>query len=612
MTGMRLWCSMVCVVFFCGCSFDPYGEVTCAEDGLQDGQRVCRDGIWVNVADGLDGGTDGGEVMADGGFDAGSDASVDGGQDGGDACIPETEQELCEGAQANCGTAELVDRCGVTRAVDCGTCTAPQSCGGGGTPNLCGCEGSDDAMLCADAGAECGTISVMDPACGAVRDVACGGCSAPDSCGGAGTDNQCGCTETEQEFCSRLGATCGTVDAPDRCGTMRSYDCGSCTDPEICGGAGAGSPNTCGCDATTVCAQLNAECGVVDTSAQCSNVANVDCGGCGANGSCQAQSCDCDAGYEYDAGLATCVDVNECTSGANNCSSDATCTNTAGGFTCTCNPGYAGSGQMCADIDECMTGTAMCDANATCTNTPGAFGCACNAGYTGDGMTCTASFPTIGQVVKTADTLADPVATPSMTAQSGSLYVAVVNLNTNSRTVQTVSAFGQNFTRLEQACSGDDEQVLEIWTLELNTAASDGPVTVDLNNGPYAISVIVFRIDNVAATSPVVQTSSVNTSPNGSACSGGTDQTGFTGSTTPANANSLTLLAWSRPGTSMTLGGAWTLEDSASSSGASFGRNTDLSVYSANSQGAGIQIGVNATFGSAVQYIGADIEIAGP
>jgi len=45
---------------------------------------------------------------------------------------------------------------------------------------------------------------------------------------------------------------------------------------------------------------------------------------------------------------------------------------------------------ICTDDDECTLGTDNCDENATCNNTDGSFTCSCNAGYTGDGLTCTA------------------------------------------------------------------------------------------------------------------------------------------------------------------------------------------------------------------------------
>ena len=41
------------------------------------------------------------------------------------------------------------------------------------------------------------------------------------------------------------------------------------------------------------------------------------------------------------------------------------------------------------DFDECASpGDNDCSTNAACTNTPGGFICTCNQGYTGDGVTC--------------------------------------------------------------------------------------------------------------------------------------------------------------------------------------------------------------------------------
>ncbi|XP_078691947.1 uncharacterized protein LOC144922177 [Branchiostoma floridae x Branchiostoma belcheri] len=53
-----------------------------------------------------------------------------------------------------------------------------------------------------------------------------------------------------------------------------------------------------------------------------------------------------------------------------------------------CDDGYVWSEVACVDIDECATGTDNCDSEATCTNTDGSFTCTCNDGYVGDGFIC--------------------------------------------------------------------------------------------------------------------------------------------------------------------------------------------------------------------------------
>ena len=40
------------------------------------------------------------------------------------------------------------------------------------------------------------------------------------------------------------------------------------------------------------------------------------------------------------------------------------------------------------DVDECDDDTHNCHSEATCTNTVGSFTCSCNEGYTGDGILC--------------------------------------------------------------------------------------------------------------------------------------------------------------------------------------------------------------------------------
>jgi probable HAF family extracellular repeat protein len=87
-------------------------------------------------------------------------------------------------------------------------------------------------ITCASIGKNCGTIS---DGCG--NTLTCGSCTEPQSCGGGGVANVCGpCQPTT---CEAQGKNCGAI--PDGCGAWLA--CGSCTSPEICGGAG--TPGVC-------------------------------------------------------------------------------------------------------------------------------------------------------------------------------------------------------------------------------------------------------------------------------------------------------------------------------------------------------------------------------
>lgn len=119
-------------------------------------------------------------------------------------------------------------------------------------------------------------------------------------------------------------------------------------------------------------------------------------------------TCACNTGFGGDG--KTCTDINECALAQSNCSANADCVNTVGSFTCTCKAGYAGDGVACADIDECVQGTATCPSNSVCTNTPGSYTCSCGAGYELSGGVCVS----VCQIALA--TRCDPLATCSVVA----------------------------------------------------------------------------------------------------------------------------------------------------------------------------------------------------
>ena len=47
------------------------------------------------------------------------------------------------------------------------------------------------------------------------------------------------------------------------------------------------------------------------------------------------------------------------------------------------------NGMWTADMNECTSGIHGCNLHATCHNTQGSYTCSCNRGYTGNGFTCT-------------------------------------------------------------------------------------------------------------------------------------------------------------------------------------------------------------------------------
>lgn len=161
------------------------------------------------------------------------------------SCLEESNQGFCDRLQKDCGTVSGVNNCGVTVVIPCGDCEAPLECGAQ-TPNVCGCDAAEtEAQLCEQANAECGTLEIQD-SCGVLRTVSCGDtCETPETCGGDGEDNVCGCAaETNTEFCARLNKNCGLVTDFDNCGDRRvAIFCGSCSGQSECS-----QDDRCACD----------------------------------------------------------------------------------------------------------------------------------------------------------------------------------------------------------------------------------------------------------------------------------------------------------------------------------------------------------------------------
>ena len=89
----------------------------------------------------------------------------------------------------------------------------------------------------------------------------------------------------------------------------------------------------------------------------------------------------CPLGFEFNADSGVCADINECETGAHNCSSDYRCDNKIGSFVCTreqsCGTGYTYNQdtKICEDINECRLNLHQCRPPYSCVNLIGSFRC---------------------------------------------------------------------------------------------------------------------------------------------------------------------------------------------------------------------------------------------
>uniref|UniRef100_A0A3B3X9S2 EGF-like domain-containing protein n=1 Tax=Poecilia mexicana TaxID=48701 RepID=A0A3B3X9S2_9TELE len=82
-----------------------------------------------------------------------------------------------------------------------------------------------------------------------------------------------------------------------------------------------------------------------------------------------------------------CLDKDECAQGQI-CHTRATCTNTIGGFFCSCQQGFIGDGFSCEDVNECSRSNTTCPSFSQCVNSPGSYVCSCLNGTVASNDSC--------------------------------------------------------------------------------------------------------------------------------------------------------------------------------------------------------------------------------
>jgi fibulin 1/2 len=260
--------------------------------------------------------------------------------------------------------ARLVKQCGDGVLQTGEGCDDGNTTGGDGCSAVCGIEAgftcaNNTPSTCTDID-ECLTSN--------------GGCA--QTCTNSVGSYTCGCNAGYA--LAQDGFSCADI---DECATGNGGCAQTCTNSVgsyacTCGAGYALGSDDHGCDDVDECSIVNG-----GGAQLCNNVPG-------------SFSCACNAGYTLDTNNASCTDVDECATANGGCSD--VCTNTQGGFACSCSStegladdgktcmacaaGTVGDGTTCADIDECSAGTDTCSTDQTCTNTPGSFTCVDNAG----------------------------------------------------------------------------------------------------------------------------------------------------------------------------------------------------------------------------------------
>lgn len=254
--------------------------------------------------------------------------------------------------QVDSGPAQPADPC----ATDNGGCDSLTTCTSSDEVVTCGAcpdgytgtgeDGCVDVDECASDNGGCDALTACTNTDGSHT---CGAC--PDGYSGTGED---GCVDVDE--CATDNGGCDALTACTN--TDGSRSCGACP-------AGYTGNGEDGCVDVDECAADESPC---STPSLCTNIpGGYECGPCG-------------AGFTGN-GDEGCFDIDECSASEGPCDALVTCTNNFGGFECgACPAGYGGSGaEGCVDIDECEVDNGGCD--QTCTNSPGGYECSCDEDY---------------------------------------------------------------------------------------------------------------------------------------------------------------------------------------------------------------------------------------
>ncbi len=120
-------------------------------------------------------------------------------------------------------------------------------------------------------------------------------------------------------------------------------------------------------------------------------------------------------------------------------------------------------------------------------------------------------------------------ATP-VTMLPGNFYIAAISTKRQTE-VTAVSGLGLNWTEVKSQCSGRTQTGVSVWVGE-GTPSGDGIVTAMLATEPQNAIIAVSRYSGVDLSNPIGTVGSGNTNGANGACSGGTDNGGYSSSMT--------------------------------------------------------------------------------